>query len=95
MCIDEDCQAGKDDRLAVVLHDWTSAHPVLTSDYGTVTMTRAKSEDPQLWTGVNAEGQTETLTLRGAKMSYSHVVQLEPTSAVGTLTAKGHCKVTK
>jgi hypothetical protein len=93
LCIDDDCQNGHDARLAITLQNWTSAHPKLVSDYGNVKMTRGKG-DAMKWTGRNAEGQDESLTVK-ADMTFVHVVTMEPTSAVGTLTAKGRCEVTK
>ena len=93
-CIDDACQAGHDARLAVTLTGWTSAHPKLTSDFGRVAMRRGKGDDPMQWTGRNAEGQAESLSVR-ADMTYVHVVRMEPTSTVGTLTDTGSCEVTK
>ncbi len=93
LCIDEDCQDGHDARLAITLQNWTSAHPKLVSDYGGFKMTRAKG-DAMKWTGRDAEGLDETLTVK-ADMTFVHVVTMDPTSAVGTLTAKGKCEVTK
>lgn len=94
LCIDDDCEAGHDMRLAIVLTGWNASHPKLISDFGSVAMRPVKRDHPKKWTGTNAEGQTETLTLQ-ADMSYVHLVKMEPTSAFRTLKDKGHCEVTK
>ncbi len=95
LCIDDACQAGHDDRLAIRLRDWTLAHPVLESDYGKVRMERGKGDEPMQWTGMNAEGRSETLTFWPATMQFVHVVTMELTSVISAITASGHCEVTK
>ena len=95
LCIDADCQTGHDDRQTVLLRDWTTKRAVLHSDYGDVDVVRTKGASLMQWSGRNDQGQTETLTVEPSSLLFVYVVQLEPTSAVGKLTTKGACKVTK
>lgn len=95
MCIDAECQAGHDDRATVALRDWTAAKGVLHSDYGDVAVLRQKQAGGVKWSGRNAEGQTETLSVRSSDLHFEYVVQLDATSVTQKLTAKGTCEVTR
>ena len=93
MCIDAQCQKGHDSRAEVRVRGWTSDRAVIHSEYGDVPARRSGGADRMAWSGRNGQGQTETLSLRRADMRFTYVVQLEATSVVQKLTARGRCVV--
>ena len=95
MCIDADCQTGHDDKANVLLRNWTAPRAVLHSDYGDVAVVRTQHGKKVQWSGQNDQGQTETLAVKTPSLHFEYVVQLDATSAIQKLTAKGACKVTK
>ncbi len=93
MCIDDDCQAGHDDRRAITLLDWQAASPVLHTREGDLRVKRKDNGGLMQWSGRNAEQQTETLSFRARNGKFTHEIKLEPGSAVDRLTARGKCTV--
>jgi hypothetical protein len=95
MCIDEDCQAGHDDKATILVRDWQGPKSVIHTREEDVRVVRKDKPDVMFWSGRNAEQLAETLAVGKSDMRFAYVIRLDATSTVATLTARGACVVQK